>query len=80
MTYCEVCKKEIKNDGWREHTISEKHLEIVKQKNCKVCKVKYYVGGYQYTSYQDNCRLAQDKHNHSENHKENQEFFDIYFR
>ena len=80
MTCCEVCKKEIRNDGWREHTISEKHLDIVKQKYYKVCKVKYYVCGYQYTSYQDKCRLARDKHNNSETHKENQEFFDIYFR
>ena len=80
MTYCEVCKKEIRNDGWREHTISEKHLKIVKQKYCKVCKVKYSVCGYQYTSYQDKCRLAKDKRNHSETQKGNQEFFDLYFR
>ena len=80
MSYCEVCKKEIRNDGWREHTISEKHLEIVKQKFCKVCKVKYSVCGYQYTSYQDKWRLAKDKDNHSETHEGNQVFFDLYFR
>ena len=80
MTYCEVCKKEIKNDEWREHTISEKRLEIVQQKYCKFCKMKNSVCGYQYFSYQDKCRLAQDKHNHSETHKENQEFFYFYFR
>ena len=32
MTYCEVCKKEIRNDEWREHSISENHLEK-EQKN-----------------------------------------------
>ena len=27
MTFCEKCNKERKNDEWREHTLSEKHLE-----------------------------------------------------
>ena len=80
MTYYEVCKKEIRYDERREYTSSKNHLEIVQQKYCKVCKVKYSVCGYQYTSNQDKCRLAQDKHNHSETHKGNQEFFDLYFR
>ena len=80
MTYCEVCKKEKRNDEWREHTSTEDHLEIVQQKYCKVCKVKYSVCGYQNTSNQYKCRLAQDKHNHSETHEENQEFFELCFR
>ena len=28
MTYCDLCCKEIRNDEWREDTISEKHLEF----------------------------------------------------
>ena len=28
MTYCEVCKKEKRNDEWREHSISENHTQI----------------------------------------------------
>ena len=31
MTYCEVCKKEIRNDEWRDHCISENHLNIEKK-------------------------------------------------
>ena len=27
MIYREKCNKEIKNDEWREHTLSEDHLE-----------------------------------------------------
>ena len=81
MTYCEVCKKEIRNDEWREHSISENHLEIRKQDYCKVCKDKYYVSGYgdKYSTYQDQCRLAQENHKRGTKHKEYQEFFDLYF-
>ena len=81
MTYCEVCKKEIRNDEWREHSISENHLEIEKQKYCKVCKVKYsYYDVYNTRiSYEEKRRLATEDHNRSSNHKENQEFFDLYF-
>ena len=32
MTYCEACKKEIRNDEWREHGISENHLNIEKKR------------------------------------------------
>ena len=28
MTYSEYCDREVRNDEWREHIISEKHLEI----------------------------------------------------
>ena len=41
MTRCEVCNKEIKNDEWRKHIISEKHLEIEIKKYCKLCNMKY---------------------------------------
>ena len=78
MTYCEVCKREIRNDEWREHSFSENHLEVEKQKYCKVCKVKYNVSGDQYTSYENKCILATENHNRTSNHKENQEFFDLY--
>ena len=81
MTYCEDCKKEIRNDEWREHSISENHLEIEKQKDCKVCKVKYSYYDVNNTriSYEEKRRLATENHNCSSNHKENQEFFDLYF-
>ena len=79
MTYCEVCKKEIRNDEWREHSISKNHLEIEKQMYCKVCKMKYEIyGGDKYTSYENKCKISQDRHNSSQYHKENQEFFDLY--
>ena len=80
MTYCELCKKEIRNDEWREHSISENHLEIEKLLYCKVCKVKYHVsGGDQYTPYQTKCMYAKNNLNCSQTHKENQEFFDLYY-
>ena len=81
VSHCEVCKKEIRNDEWREHSISENHLEIEKQKYCKVCKVKYSFAGVgdQYTSYENKRRLAQENHNRTSNHKENQDFFYLYF-
>ena len=80
MTYCEVCKKEIKNDEWREHGISENHMNRELKAYCKVCKMKYHVsGGDQYTSYENKCRLSQDNHNRTQTHKENQEFFYLYF-
>ena len=79
MTYCEVCKKDIRNDEWREHIISENHLEIEEKNYCKVCKEKYYVSEYggNYSTFQDKCRIAQINHNSSETHKENQERFDL---
>ena len=81
MTYCEVCKKEIRNDEWRKHGISISHLEITKQMYCKVCKVKYPVSGCgdQYTSYKVKCDYATNKHNCGQQHQETQEFFDLYF-
>ena len=43
MTYCKVCKKEIRNDDGTEHEISENHLNFEKMRYCKVCKTKYDV-------------------------------------
>ena len=81
MTYCEVCKKEIGNDEWREHKISENHLNIEKMDYCKVCKENYHVSVYgdQYPSYQDRCRSAQENHICGSVHKENQARYDLYF-
>ena len=77
---CEVCKKELGNDEWREHGFSENHLQTEKKSYCKVCKEKYHVsGGDQYTSYKNKCSIAQDNHNRTQNHKENHERFDLYF-
>ena len=41
MTYCGLCCKEIRNDEWREHTISEKHLEFEEKNYCVYCNMKY---------------------------------------
>ena len=44
MTYCESCDKEIKNDEWREHIRSGKHLIRPNTdgfKYCEVCKMRY---------------------------------------
>ena len=64
MTYCKVCKKEIRNDEWREHEISENHFNIEKMEYCKFSKTKYDVSGAgdQYTSYENEFRLAQENH------------------
>ena len=80
MTYCDVCKKEIRNDEWRDHSISENHLEIEKMGYCKVCKLKNHIsGGDQYTTYENKRLISRDYHNRDSRHKENQEFFDLYF-
>ena len=80
MTYCEFCKKEIRNDEWRDQIISENHLEFEPKIYYKVCKTKYDVSGYGGThgSYQDNCRSAENNHILRETHKEKQERFDFY--
>ena len=41
MTRCEVCNKEIKNNEWRKHIISENDLKIERKKYCKLCNMKY---------------------------------------
>ena len=81
ITYCKNCKKEIRNDEWREHEISENHFNIEKMGYCKVCKTKYNVSaaGDQYTSYENKFRLAQENHIRRPDHKKNQVFFDLYF-
>ena len=80
MTYCEVCKKEIRNDEWREHIISVNHLEKEEKNYCEVCKTKYSVVGYanSYDSYQKKCRSAEDVHIRDNDHKLNVERFDFY--
>ena len=80
MTYCDFCKKEIRNDKWREHIISENHMDIKQRGYCKICKEEYHISpGSQYCSYETNRTLARENHNISQNHKENQELFDLYF-
>ena len=80
MTYCGDCKKEIRNDEWRVHVISEYHLNIKHKRYCKICKEEYSITpGNQYSSYETNRISARENHNRTQNHKENQEFFDLYF-
>ena len=80
MTYCEVCKKEIRNDVWREHIISVNHLEKEEKNYCEVCKTKYSVAGCanSYDSYQKKCRIAEGAHIAGNDHKLNVERFDFY--
>ena len=80
LKYCEVCKKEIWNDEWREHIKSENHLEKEPKKHCKVCKTKDSVAGYEnsYDTYQNKCRKAKDDHIRGDDHKLNQQSFDLY--
>ena len=80
MTYCNVCKKEIRNDEWREHIISEDHMNNKRVGYCKICKEEYCISpGNQYSSYETNRISARETHNRSPKHKENREFFDLYF-
>jgi len=39
MTYCELCKKEIKNDALGEHILSEELLEGAGKLYCNPCKI-----------------------------------------
>ena len=43
MTHCDYCDKEMKKDEWREHIISENHLELENEENFKVCVMKYSI-------------------------------------
>ena len=80
MTYCEFCKKEIRNDERREHISSENHLEEEQKNYCKVCKTKYSVVEYanSYDSFQEKCRIAEVAHIGGVDHKQNVERFDFY--
>ena len=57
------------------------HLEIEKLLYCKVCKEKYNFSGCgdRYTPNEYKRTLAREQHNQREYHKQNQEFFDLYF-
>ena len=39
MIYCDRCIKEIKNEEWREHILSAKHLERAGRQQCELCKM-----------------------------------------
>ena len=43
MTYCERCYKEIKNDEWTQHLLSDSHLSGDGEKYCNICEKKYRV-------------------------------------
>ena len=40
-TYCELCDKEIKNDEWRQHIISQSREDLEEKRYCEVCHMKY---------------------------------------
>ena len=69
MTYCELCKREMRNDEWREHIISQKHLEFEKRSYCKICNMKY---DSEYRPNKNRNDHESFYHNNSETHKENQ--------
>ena len=80
MTYCELCNKELKNDEWREHNISKKHLNIEKRGDCEVCKRKYIISPEsKYSSYENICLSARENHNRTQGHLENQDRFNLNF-
>ena len=74
LSYCKVCKEQIKKDEWKEHVISENHLELAKQDYCNACQVKYSVSGYgdKFTSYKNRCIMARVDHNLGKDHKHQQ--------
>ena len=41
MTYCHRCRRERKNDEWRQHRVSDRHLGHYGEKYCGICKMKY---------------------------------------
>ena len=86
MTYCDLCCKEIRNDEWREHTISEKHLEFEEKKYCGCCNMKYDTHSKNKSGSSDinqgardrNKNHIDDNHLNSEFHKKNVERFNFY--
>ena len=71
MTYCELCSKEIRNDEWRKHIISEDHLKHEGTSYCEYCKMKYYPS----ISSMDSRILYKkgDQHNNTYLHIQNKE-------
>ena len=68
MTYCERCDKEIKNDEWRQHIISDWHLLWGREKYCDICRKKYTT-----TINRVYSRESERKHLESDSHEKNQE-------
>ena len=62
VTYCEICSQEIRNDEWRKHIISQKHLHFEDKYYCDVCKKTYSFWRYQNGTFQDRCRDAERNH------------------
>ena len=77
MTYCELCKRETRNDEWRQHIISPKHLEFEEKNYCKFCKTKYDLSEY-LGKFQIKCSSAEHNHKRTNAHKENQERLGFY--
>ena len=79
-----VVKK--KNDEWREHTVSEKHLEFEEKNYCGIFNLKYdKYTKYNCTSYNNQERSQNrskininNRHLDSELHKKNKERLEFY--
>ena len=79
MTYCENFDVEIKNDEWREHIISEKHLALEEKRYCEVCHIKYDM--HQNSQYHNSKRNDSDRgryHECSGLLRENKERLEFY--
>ena len=75
MACCEYCHEEIKIDEWREHIISQKHLQLEQKNFCKVCNMKYDNP----SSAPDRAKLGRgNTHIHSDLHKKSPERLDLY--
>ena len=46
VTNCDRCRREIKNDEWRQHIISSEHLLRIGEKKCDICKRIYVIIKY----------------------------------
>ena len=74
MTYCETYRRGKRIDEWREHIISENHLEMELKNFCNICKTKYDVSGFSDNTFQDRCRSAEHNHIRISAHEENHNY------
>ena len=64
MNFCEFCSQEKRNDEWRKHKVSQKHLEIEHKNYCEVCKKKYIVWNRYHGDFKDKSKAAENHHKH----------------
>ena len=74
MTYCERCHKEIKNDEWRQHLLSDSHLARNGEKYCDICEKKFRVT----TNEGVSSPQLEINHYHSDIHNQNKQRSQFY--